>query len=77
MIGTLIGIIFVVIILGVIWWAIQTLLPLIPIAEPFATILRVLMVLVLVAIVLWVIWQLYLASGVGSMSIPLPNMHPR
>jgi hypothetical protein len=41
MIGTLIGIIFVVIILGVCWWAIQTLLPLIPMAEPFRTILRV------------------------------------
>jgi hypothetical protein len=63
MIGTLIGLIFVIIILGVCWWAIQTLLPLIPIAEPFRTILRVLMVLVLVCIVLWIIWQLVLASG--------------
>lgn len=71
MIGTLIGIIFVVIILGVIWWAIQTLLPLVPMAEPFRTILRVLMVLVMVCIVLWIIWQLVLASGISGVSFPM------
>ena len=54
-IGTLIGIIVTLIILGVVWWAINQLLPLIPIAEPFSTIVRVLMTVILVLVVLWII----------------------
>jgi hypothetical protein len=65
-IGTLIQIIFAVIIIGVIWWAIQQLLPHIPMGEPFRSILRVLMVVVLVIIILWIIWQLLAASGLIS-----------
>jgi hypothetical protein len=42
-IGTLIGIIITLIILGVIWWAIEQLLPLIPLPEPFLRIIRVLL----------------------------------
>lgn len=64
MIGTLIGIIFLCIICGVIWWAIQQLLPLIPLGEPFATIIRVLMIVILVLIVLYVISALLNAAGV-------------
>lgn len=64
MIGTLIGIIFVCIVLGVMWWAVEQLLPLIPIAEPFRTIIRVLMIVVLVIVVLWVIAQLLGAGGI-------------
>lgn len=64
MIGTLIGIIFLCIVLGVVWWAVQQLLPLIPIAEPFATIIRVLLVVILVFIVLYVIMALLGAGGI-------------
>ena len=64
MIGTLIGIIFLCIVLGVIWWAVQQLLPLIPMGEPFATIVRVLMVVILVLIVLYVIIILLNAGGI-------------
>lgn len=63
-IGTLIGIIFVLIIIGVVWWAIQQLLPLIPLPEPFRRIIYVLMVLILVLIVLWIILTLLTAAGV-------------
>lgn len=63
-IGTLIGIIVTLIILGVIWWAVQQLLPLIPISEPFQTIIRVLMMVILVLVVLWVILVLLGAAGV-------------
>lgn len=66
MIGTLIQIIFAVIILGVCWWAIQQFLPMIPMGEPFRTIVRVLMVLILVLVVLWIIWTLLVASGITS-----------
>jgi hypothetical protein len=63
-IGTLIGIIITLVIVGVIWWAIQQLLPLIPLGEPFATIIRVLMMVILVLIVLWIIIVLLGTAGV-------------
>jgi hypothetical protein len=63
-IGTLISIIFVLIILGVVWWAIQQLLPLIPLGEPFATIVRVLLTVIVVLIVLWIIVVLLGFAGV-------------
>lgn len=63
-IGALVGIIFVLIILGLVWWAVQQLLPLIPIPEPFARIIHVLLVVILVLIVLWVIVLILGAAGV-------------
>ena len=66
MIGTLISIIFTVIILGILWWGAQQLLPLIPMGEPFRTIVRVLMIIVIALVALWIIWQLLIASGVVS-----------
>jgi len=64
MLGTLIGLIILCIVLGVIWWGAQQLLALIPLAEPFATIVRVLMVVVLVLIVIYVLVQLLAMGGV-------------
>ena len=63
-IGALIGIIFVLVVLGVIWWAIQRLLPLIPLGEPFRTIIYVLMTIILVIIVLWIIAVLLGIAGI-------------
>jgi hypothetical protein len=74
MIGVLITIIFALIILGVVWWAVQQLLPLIPIAEPFRTIIYVLMVVIMVLVVLWVIWQLLVMSGVTTMGGGMPRL---
>jgi hypothetical protein len=67
MIGTLIGIIVLLIVVGVIWWAIQQLLPLIPLPEPFARIIHVLLILLLVLIVLYVI--LILLGSVVSLPV--------
>lgn len=64
MISTLIGVIFVLIVLGVLWWAVQQLLPLIPMAEPFRTIVYVLSVVILVLVVLWVISLLLGMAGI-------------
>lgn len=64
MIGTLIGIIFLLIILGVVWWGCQQLMALVPIAEPFKTIIRVLMVVIMVIIVLYVIAVLLGFAGI-------------
>jgi hypothetical protein len=69
MIGALVGIIFVLIVLGVVWWAIQQLLPLIPLGEPFATIIRILMTVIIVLIVLWVIVVLL---GFAGVRVPNP-----
>ena len=64
MIGTLIGVIFLLIILGVVWWGVQTLMGLIPIAEPFRTIIYVLTVIIMVLIVLYVIAMLLGVAGI-------------
>jgi uncharacterized membrane protein YwzB len=64
MISALIGIIFTLIILGVIWWACQKLMALIPIAEPFKTIIYVLMVVIMVLIVLYVISAILGLGGI-------------
>ncbi len=64
MIGALIGIIFTLIILGVIWWALQKLMALIPIAEPFRTIIYVICVIILVVIVLYVMASLLGLAGI-------------
>jgi len=66
MIGALVGIIFTLIILGVLWWAAQRLMGLIPIAEPFRTIIYVVMVVLMVVIVLWVIAAIL---GIGGIHV--------
>lgn len=65
MIGIIIGLILLVIVLGVIWWAVEQLLPLIPLGEPFKTIARVLIVLLVVVIVLYVIVALLNMAGIA------------
>ena len=69
MIGTIISIIVTLIIVGVIYWAITQLLPMIPLPEPFARIVHVLLVVLLVIVVLWVI--LTLLGGVGGVHVPI------
>ena len=65
-IGTLVSIIVVLIVCGVVWWAVQQLLPLLPIPEPFHRIINVLMMVILVLIVLWVILALLGVAGVHA-----------
>lgn len=71
MIGTLIGIVFVLIILGVLWWAFNQLIGLIPMAEPFPTIIRVVLVVIMVCIILWICAQLLGMAGIHVGTIPL------
>jgi len=66
--GGLVALIFTLIILGVIWWAAQQLLPMIPMAEPMATIVRVLITVLGVIVVLWV-----LAVLLGLAGVRVPN----
>lgn len=74
MIGTLVGIIFALIILGVLWWALQKLMALIPIAEPFKTIIYVLCVVILVIIVLWIMAQLLGMAGIHVNAFKLGSL---
>ena len=60
MIAALIWLILTLIVVGVVYWVIQALLPLIPLPQPFAQIVHVLMVLLLVIVVVYVIAQLLL-----------------
>ena len=55
MVGTLIGIVLTLIILGVILWAVQQLLPLVPLPHPFGVIVNVLITVIAVIIVVWII----------------------
>jgi len=64
LIGTLIGLIFVLIILGVIWWAVQRILGLFTLGEPFGTLVHVLVVIVFALVVLWVVKELLGLAGI-------------
>ena len=64
MLGAIIGLILTCIVIGVIWWACQQLLALIPLAEPFATMVRILLVVLLVVFVIYFITILLGFAGV-------------
>jgi hypothetical protein len=64
MIGALIGLILLCVVLGALFWGGQQLLALVPMAEPFATIVRVLLVLILVFIVVYAIRILLGYAGI-------------
>ena len=68
MLGTLISIILTLIVLGVIIWAIQQLLPLVPMPEPFARIVNVLLIVVVVLVVVYIIAGLL--GAVAPMKFP-------
>ena len=72
MIGTLIGLILLCLILGVGWWAIQKLIALVPLGEPFATIIQILLVVIVVIIVVWAIIQLL---GMAGIHVAIPGIH--
>lgn len=64
MIGTLIGLLFVLIIAGFIVWAAQQLIALIPLGEPFATLVRIVMYAIILIVVLYVLSVLLGMMGV-------------
>lgn len=64
MIGAVIGIILLVIIVGVLFWAGQRLIALVPLDEPFRTIIYVLVAVLAVFVVIWVFIQLLALAGI-------------
>lgn len=77
MIGTLIGVIFALVIARVIWWGIQQLLALVPLAEPFQTIIRIVMMVILVLIVLWACAALLGMAGIHVRTFQLGGLVPQ
>jgi hypothetical protein len=55
MIGTLLSVILMLIVLGVVLWGVQQLLPLVPMPEPFGRIINVLIVVLVVLVVVYII----------------------
>lgn len=63
MIATLIGVIIYLLIAGLIWWAVTTILGVIPVPEPIKTVIRVLMIVVLCLIVIYALLPLIPSGG--------------
>jgi hypothetical protein len=70
MIGTIIGLIFLCLIAGFIWWAAQQLLAMVSIAEPFATFIRILVAFLVLIIVLYAFSALL---GLAGIHVPMPG----
>jgi divalent metal cation (Fe/Co/Zn/Cd) transporter len=69
LIGAAIGLLLFIIIIGVLWYCVQRLLALIPLPEPFRTIVDVILILVVAFIVIAVvIWLL----GIVGVHVNMP-----
>lgn len=58
MIDTLISLVIYLIIAGLIWWAVTTILGVIPLPEPIKTVINVLMIVILCLIVIYALLPL-------------------
>ena len=70
MLGALIGLIVVCIVLGFCWWAFHQLIGLVPIAEPFVTLIRILFAAIILVVVIWAIMFL-----LGQVGVPVTMPH--
>lgn len=58
MIETLISVVIYLVIAGLIWWAVTTILGVIPLPEPIKTVINVIMIVILVLIVVYALLPL-------------------
>lgn len=58
MVETLVGLIVLLLIVGLIWWAVTTILGVIPVPEPIKTVINVLLIVVLCLIVIYALLPL-------------------
>lgn len=68
MIETLISIILYLLIAGLIWWAVKTIIGVVPLPEPIKTVINVLMIVVICLIVLYALLPL-LPGTVGHLRL--------
>lgn len=64
--GTIIGIILVLVVAGFFFWAIRKLLALVSVAEPFATLIQIALAAIVLVVVIYVILAL-----LGMVGIPV------
>jgi hypothetical protein len=64
MIGSLIGIILVLLVAGFCYWACQQLIALVPLGQPFATLINIVMMLIILMLVIWAIVEVLGIAGV-------------
>lgn len=64
MLGTLIAILITLVVLGVLFWALNRVLAVIPMEEPFRTLVYVVLVVIAVLVAIWVMLQLLGLAGV-------------
>jgi hypothetical protein len=72
MIGALIGFIILLLVAGFLFWAVQQLIGLVPLAEPFATLVRICLYGLVLLIVIWGIVTL-----LGMVGVAVPFAHLR
>jgi hypothetical protein len=65
MIGALIGFIILLLVAGFLLWAVQQLIGLVPLAEPFATLVRIALYGIVLLVVIWGIVYLLGLLGVA------------
>jgi len=65
MLGTIIGLLLVCVVAGFIIWAVQQLISLIPLGEPFATLVRILIYAIILVVVLYAISVLLGMIGIN------------
>lgn len=63
MIETLISVVIYLIIAGLIWWAVTTILGVIPLPEPIKTVVNVIMIVILCLIVIYALLPLIPSGG--------------
>jgi hypothetical protein len=68
MIASLINLLIVLLIVGVIWWAINAVLALIPLPAPIGQIVRIILILILCLIVIYALMG-FLPGGHGEMRL--------
>ncbi len=68
-IGAFVAFLLLIVLAGLVWWAVQQLIALVPMTEPFITIVRIVMAFVVFAIVAWAIVTLL---GMFGISVPFP-----
>ncbi len=68
MIGTLIGLLFLLIVAGFLFWAAQQLIALVPMAEPFSTLIRIVIYAIILLVVLYALTVL-----LGMMGVSVPT----
>lgn len=69
MIGSLISLIVYLIIVGLIYWAVTTIIAVIPLPEPIRTVIRVVMIVVIVLICIYAL--------LGLIGVVSPDVHIR